>query len=298
MSPMPRIARAFAIVLLALAALVLTLGVHGYGLLQGAEDREVLPLRVRPDPALAARGRHLAELSCAQCHSPDGSLPLAGGRSNFLHDPGGPDFGTLTAPNLTPASRLAHVTDPALARAIREGIGFDRRPMLVMPSGDFRGLSDRDLSALVSYLRAQPAVADTPVARRISALAYLVLGMQALETSLQRPVTKPVPAVPEAPTPQYGEYLVDFLGCAGCHGQDFRGGRSPLIPRGPDLRPATSGDSPATLALALREGIGTNGRALDPRLMPWTSLRHLTDVEVRAIAQHLRRQTGKARPGS
>jgi len=210
MSPMPRIARAFAIVLLALAALVLTLGVHGYGLLQGAEDREVLPLRVRPDPALAARGRHLAELSCAQCHSPDGSLPLAGGRSNFLHDPGGPDFGTLTAPNLTPASRLAHVTDPALARAIREGIGFDRRPMLVMPSGDFRGLSDRDLSALVSYLRAQPAVADTPVARRISALAYLVLGMQALETSLQRPVTKPVPAGSPAETfrPLTGQYPV------------------------------------------------------------------------------------------
>ena len=298
MNPARRILQALALLLLAAAALLMVLGIHGYGLVHGAVDRPILPLRVTPHAALRDRGRHLAQLSCVGCHSPNDSIPLSGGEINFLHMPGAPPLGDLVGPNLTPGSDVEHYTDAELGRAIREGLGRDHRPLLVMPSNDFRGLSDRDLAALIAFMRAQPAVERRAPARRLAPLAYLLLGAQAFETSLQRPVTKPVPTVPERATPEYGEYLTAYLGCADCHGLDFRGGRSPLAPRGPDLRPIVAHAPPGSFERALTEGIGSDGRALDPTQMPWPVFHRLTALEVAAVYQFLRRQTGEVRPGS
>jgi mono/diheme cytochrome c family protein len=278
--------------------LLVVLGIHGYGLARGTVDRPLLPLRVRADPGLAERGRHLARLSCAGCHSPNDSIPLVGGVTNFLHPPGAPAFGELLAPNLTPGGNVARYSDAELGRAIREGLDRAGRPMLMMPSNDFRGLSDRDLAALIAYLRDQPPIERNTPPRRLSLPAYLLLGMQAFETSLQRPVTKPVPTVPPGASAAYGEYLTAYLGCADCHGNDFRGGRSPLTPRGPDLLPVVAHAPPGAFGLALRAGVSTSGKALDPTLMPWTVLRRLSDLEVAAVYQYLRRQTGAVRPGS
>ena len=298
MNPARRVLQALGLLVLAVGALLLVLGIHGYGLVHGAVERAILPLRVRPHTALSDRGRHLAQLSCVGCHSPNDSIPLSGGTANFLALPGSPPLGELVGSNLTPGSSLALYTDAELGRAIREGLGRDHRPLLVMPSNDFRGLSDRDLAALIAFLRGQPAVERKAPARRLTPLAYLLLGAQAFETSLQRPVTKPVPTVPERATPEYGEYLTGYLGCADCHGLDFRGGRSPLAPRGPDLRPIVAHAPPASFQRALTEGIGSGGKALDPTQMPWPVFHRLTALEVAAVYQYLRRQTGAVRPGS
>lgn len=297
-SALRRILQALGLVVLALGALLLVLGIHGYGLVTGTVDRPILALRVRPDPGLRERGRHLAQLSCVGCHSTNDSIPLAGGAMNFLHLPGAPALGELVGPNLTPGGNLQHHSDLELGRAIREGLGRDRRPMLIMPSNDFRGLSDRDLAALIAFLRSQRAIERATPARRLSPLAYLLLGAQAFETSLQRPVTKPVPTVPEGPTPAYGEYLTAYLGCADCHGVDFRGGRSPLAPRGPDLRPMVAHGTPEAFRRALTEGVGSGSKGLDPTQMPWPVFRRLSAIEVAAVYQYLRRQTGAVRPGS
>jgi mono/diheme cytochrome c family protein len=296
-NPIQRLLQALGLVVLAVGALLAVLAIHGYGLANGQEDRPLLALRVRPDPALRERGRHLAELACAGCHGANDSLPLAGGAANFLHEPGSPALGMLAAPNLTPGGALDRYSDAELGRAIREGLDARRRPMLVMPSNDFRPLSDRDLAALIAYLRSQPAVARATPPRRLSLPAYLLLGMQAIETSLQRPVVQPVAAVPEGPTPVYGEYLTGVLGCADCHGTDFRGGRNPLAPRGPDLQPSLASPTPERFERALREGVASGDRRLDPALMPWTVYRRLSDTEVAAIHQYLRRQSGVLRPG-
>jgi len=290
--------QALGLVVPALGALLLILGIHGYGLAHGTVDRPLLPLRVRADPGLGERGRHLAQLSCVGCHSANDSLPLAGGTINFLHLPGAPAFGELVGPNLTPGGNVARYSDAELGRAIREGVDRDRRPMLIMPSNDFRGLSDRDLAALIAFLRAQPRLERAAPARRLSPLAYLLLGAQAFETSLQRAVTRPVPTVPEGPTPAYGEYLTAYLGCADCHGADFRGGRSPLAPRGPDLLPIVTRAPPESFQRALTQGIGASGKVLDPTQMPWQVFRRLSTIEVAAVYQFLRRQTGAVRPGS
>ena len=295
---MRRLMQVLAIAVAALGALAVTLSVHGYSVAHGREKRQLLPLREAPDPSLAARGRHLARIACAGCHSPADTLPLAGGRANFLALPGGPVLGQLYAPNLTPGGRLTHYGDAALGSAIREGLDPERRPLLVMPSKDYRGLSDRDLAALIAFLRAQPPVEAAVPPRRIGLLAYLALGMQVFETSLQRPVTIPVPEVPEGPTVEYGKYLTGMLGCAGCHGVDLRGGRDPFAPRGPDLVGLVSRHPRDTFARALREGIGADGRGLDPTRMPWAPWRDLSDVEVTAVYDYLKSQAGAARPGS
>ena len=298
MIPIRRILTALGLVVLAFGALVLVLEIQGYGLAHGTVDRPLMPLRVRPDPRLAERGRHLALLSCVGCHSTNDTIPLAGGDINFLHLPGTPALGELVGPNLTPGGNVARYSDAELGRAIREGLDRAGRPMLVMPSNDFRGLSDRDLAALIAFLRAQPAIERAALARRIVPLAYLLLGAHALETSLQRVVENPVPAIPEAATPAYGEYLTAYLGCADCHGTDFRGGRNPLAPRGPDLRPMVAHAPPEAFQRALTEGVGGSGRTLDPTQMPWPVFRRLSTLEVAAVYQFLRRQTGAVRPGS
>lgn len=298
MNPIRRIVQALGLLVLALGALLLVLGIHGYGLTRRMADRPVMPLQVRPAPGLGERGRHLALLSCVGCHSANDSIPLAGGDINFLHMPGSPALGELVGPNLTPGGNVARYTDAELGRAIREGLDHDGRPMLAMPSNDFRGLSDRDLAALIAFLRGQPAIERAAPARRLAPLAYLLLGAHALETSLQRVVAQPVPAIPEGATPAYGEYLTAYLGCADCHGTDFRGGRNPIAPRGPDLRPIVAHAPQETFRRALTEGVGADGRALNPMLMPWPVFHRLSEFEVAAVYQFLRRQTGAVRPGT
>ncbi len=277
--------RTVAALLAALLLILVALIVSGYGLATKRQSNPVPDLRVVPDSALIARGRHLSEIHCASCHSPDRQLPMSGGVENQL----GPPFGALYAPNLTPAGRLRSYSDGELARAIREGVNREGRAMVVMPSASFHALSDRDLSALIAYMRSQPRVERVVGSRKMSPVAYLVLGLHLYETSVQLPVARPVPDVPPDSTPAYGAYLVSTLGCRDCHGESLRGGRKgQLPPLGPDLIGPAHGQSQPAFELALRQGIGSRGEPLDPMRMPWPAFSRLTDLEVTAIHQYLR----------
>lgn len=114
------------------------------------------------DPLLE-RGRYLMQgiVACGNCHTPQGprgplpSKELAGGLP-FEEKP----F-TAYASNITPdpETGIGRWTDAQLITAIREG----KRPdgSLIgppMPIGLYRGLSDRDVRAIVAYLRSVPAV--------------------------------------------------------------------------------------------------------------------------------------------
>jgi mono/diheme cytochrome c family protein len=248
------------------------------------------PLPVASDSALVARGAHLAEVICAGCHSGDHSARLAGGHEDFFGEPGMPPFGRLYAPNLTGGGRLAVYTNDELARAIREGIGREGTPLIVMPSQDYHGLSDHDLAALIAWLRAQPPDSYSPPARRILPFAWFVLGAGIVRNSVQPALTGPVPDVPEAATPGYGRYLATAIGCRDCHGMDYRGGGDPFAPRGGDLVAMVGAHPFEAFDAAVRGGQGSDGRALDPMKMPWASFQHLRDDESRAIYEFLKRE--------
>jgi len=66
-------------------------------------------------------------------------------------------MGMLYAPNLTPSGNIKDWTGGEVVRAIREGVHKDGRSLLIVPSGDFKNMSEEDVKALVAYLRSQPA---------------------------------------------------------------------------------------------------------------------------------------------
>ena len=289
-----RVLRAILKILLAAVILVVlvvvALLVHGHGLAENRVANPVPALRVAPDPALIPRGRHLAEVNCGGCHAPGlaGGVVLSGGSENFFDITDGPKFGMLRGPNLTPGGVLRGASDGMISRAIREGVGFDGRPLLVMPSPHYHAMADRDVAALIAYLRSQPAVDQVVPKRNLNVLAYLILGLHQFETSAQLPVPAEIPLPGEAPDSTYGAYLTPILACSDCHGADFRGGRKGQFPPiGPDLVALTRARPLATFELALRHGVKPAGGALNPNLMPWPVYSNLTDLEVQAVYEFL-----------
>lgn len=168
---------------------------------------------LRRDPTLVERGRYLVETIgfCGGCHTtrgPDGRLlpdmNQAGGR--IIAERG---FRAV-APNITPdpETGIGRWSDSDVAVAIREG----RRPdgsMIgpPMPIELYRGLSDRDLSAMVAYLRAIPPIRNAVTQRS----AYPVA-----PTSFGPPVSG-VPDPSDDPVAR-GAYLAGPVGhCTYCH---------------------------------------------------------------------------------
>jgi mono/diheme cytochrome c family protein len=116
-----RVAKWVGLVLSSLLATISTLAVGvaliGFDKLNFPPHRPaVTDLKVAGSPEQVARGARFGEL-CAACHSPDGNVPLAG--QDFFKE--GPPFGTLYAPNLTPAGEIKDWSDGEIVRAIREG---------------------------------------------------------------------------------------------------------------------------------------------------------------------------------
>src|SRR5215472_17765906 len=67
----------------------------------------------------------------------------------------------LVCPNITPdrETGAGSWSDLQLARAVREGIGYDGRILdKAMPYWNFRYLTDEDLASLIVFLRSIPAV--------------------------------------------------------------------------------------------------------------------------------------------
>ncbi|MGH2518592.1 MAG: c-type cytochrome [Chloroflexota bacterium] len=148
---------------------------------------------------------------CAACHSTNSQLPLSGRNSNFLGSP----LATLYAPNLTPGGKLKAWTDGQFLRAIRDGVDASGHSLMIMPSDAFHHLSDHDARALVAYLRSQPAVQHQVPERDVQ------IGAGLFPTSAQPAIKEPVTAPPAAVTKEYGQYLVESIGCSSCHGENL-----------------------------------------------------------------------------
>jgi hypothetical protein len=119
------------------------------------------------DPAVIKRGEYLVygPAHCVECHvgSPDeieraaerGERPALSGGMKFAAAP----LGALYSRNLTPdvETGIGRYSDGQIARMLRSSVRPDGRAsvQLLMPFGD---MSDADIVAILSFLRAQPAV--------------------------------------------------------------------------------------------------------------------------------------------
>ena len=222
---------------------------------------------------LLERGEYLMKsvVACGNCHTPLGpqgeiaGMELAG-RAPMEKVPA---F-TANAGNLTPDDEtgLGKWTDEQIIAAIREG----KRPdgSIIgppMPIGLYRGLSDRDVRAIVAYLRALP-----PVKNAIPASTYKI----PLPPAYGPPVTS-VAEVPRDDKVAYGAYLAGPLGhCIECH--------TPMGPKGPDFRNA--------LGAGGFEFHGPWGVSVSPNITP-TGLSEYSDDEIIGMIS-----TGKRPDGS
>lgn len=262
----------------------------------------------RLDPAvepeetdLVARGRHLVTVvaQCSFCHGPD----LAG---RALADD--PWIGRLHSANLTRGKGgVGGILDDAQWEAALRG-GLDRhgRSLLLMPSAHLARLGDRDLAAIVAYVRQVPPVDRIVPTRhagwltRVVVTAGLAPDLLAVEQVRQfvdasrRPATND--EIEIAPSAEYGEYLVALGSCRVCHRADLKGGLHPLSLPGEPIPPDLTASGPlrawhrADFDRAMRAGVTPDGRSLDREAMPWPAFAGLSDLELEAIWRYLRTQ--------
>ena len=260
--------------------------------LQRKYDIQSAALMTSADGSDLSRGKHVATIrGCVACHGSN----LAG--RVFLDHP---MIGRFVASNLTAGHGGigAQYSDSDWARAIRHGVNRSGRALLVMPSIEFFYLSDADLSALVAYVKRVPSVDNVLPPSAVSLIGrgvitlkrdVSILSAERIDHNAPHPVA---PAV--GVTADYGRYLAST--CRGCHGDGFSGGAIPGAP--PNWPPAPNLTPEAGAALArwslpqfaqtLRTGNTPEGKALDPRYMPWKVLGQMTDDELQALWLFLR----------
>ena len=188
-------------------------------------DAPLPAIHASTDPDVISRGEYLVRgpAHCAACHTSKDAAreaadsgafpPLSGGRA-FTAGP----LGVIYSKNLTPdlETGIGRYTDAQIARMLRFSVRPDGKAsvQLLMP---FANLSDGDLTAVISYLRAQPAVRN-PVPQNQFTLVGKVVKSFAPGFK-PRTHVEPVARTPKmAPTVERGEYLARTVAnCVGCH---------------------------------------------------------------------------------
>jgi mono/diheme cytochrome c family protein len=261
------------------------------------------------DSAIVERGHYIVRsvAGCASCHgdptqraayAEGAETPLIGG---FVFDI---PPGKVYPRNLTPDAEtgLGDVSDSAIARALRFGVGHDGRALL--PFMEMQGLADDDLRAVVSYLRTQK-----PVHNPVPAHYYNLLGMVVKATALAHPVgpSSPPPAhAPRGTTVETGKYLVESVAlCWACHTERNQMTGALTGPRFGGTKGFTEADdpthswSPPNITSDPETGrLGKmsedqfvarfrQGRVLPGSPMPWQGFSRLNEDDLRAIYRYL-----------
>lgn len=275
------------------------------------------------DAASLEDGRHIFRFrGCEACHSSGEYLDLSGpGQTGNIHlvSPSqdvphmeghvyldDPAMGKVIATNLTPGKGGvgASYTDEDWVRAIRHGIRPDGSPLLFMPSTEFYFLSDKDLGAVIAYIKSAPPVDHEQPRSSLSLTGRVIMTLLPAFTFIPAeliPQDVPRPASPEPGiTPEYGEYLTPS--CKVCHGLTMSGGPIPGFPSSwPPALNLTFGEGSSLptwtendFMTAIRTGRTPDGRELRAKYMPWRSYKYMEDDELKAVWVYLQSLPHKA----
>jgi mono/diheme cytochrome c family protein len=193
-----------------------------------------------------------------------------------------PMIARIWSPNLTKS--ISQYSDDQLGTIIRHGIWPDGTSSPAMPSSMYYDLSDRDVAAIIAFLRTVPPVENDlpPVSIRIMGRFGLAMGEFNMQADLIDHDATRIPPVDSAGLPN-GRYLA-YTACTECHGQDLEGG---FGGRAPPLV-IVKAYSPEEFARLLETGVPRDGRDLN--VMDDVALSRfsdLTDEEVEALYTYL-----------
>lgn len=258
------------------------LSLAGAARLNKTRDIQAEAVPIPTDAAALARGEHLVNVACRDCHSAD----LSG--SPLLEEP---PIGTVYAANITGLAETH--TDVDLVRAIRHGVDTDGRQLMIMPAESFIHFSQEDLGAVIAYLKTAPRTGDDTPPPQLAPVGRILLGAGLFGDVFPAEYIDhalPFPEMPEVgANVAYGEYLSRF--CSSCHGQNLTGGQpaDPESPPAPSLTPgsALADWTEADFLTAMRTGVTPDGRHLNPDFMPWRSFGKFDDDELRGLWMYL-----------
>jgi len=169
---------------------------------------------------LVKRGDYLVNgiLTCGNCHTPKGPTgdimdkAFSGGLSWDE-----PPF-KVTAPNITPdkATGVGNYTDAQLKTVLRKGIKPNGTPIaMVMPSGFYEIMTDRDLDAVIAYLHTLK-----PISNKVADPIYKMQQHHPIPPGGDKPFTEAM----MSDKVKKGFYLATIAHCMECH--------TPMGPRG------------------------------------------------------------------
>jgi mono/diheme cytochrome c family protein len=197
------------------------------------------------DPAVIARGEYLVygPAHCVECHASSfvefqkvvngEKVPLQGG-TRFA----APPLGAIYSKNLTPDKEtgIGRYSDGQIARMMRYNVRPNGRAS-VAPMMPFHNMSDEDVTAIISFLRAQPPVRNQVPENEWTLAGKVIRSISATFKPRDPEDVKPPRVAPqEKATRERGEYLARYVAnCVGCHtplhdttfeptGPDFSGG--------------------------------------------------------------------------
>jgi cytochrome c553 len=274
--------------LIVLAFVVLyIIGMVKWNSIRGKEyEVPVEPITIPTDQASIARGEHIATIRmCKDCHTENWS-----GQSDSV-----PGLITLSMPNLTPGAGGvgATNTDEDWVRAIRHGVGYDGRGLLLMPSRVWYYLSDEDLADLIAYLKSLPPVDNEPPKTELGPLGRVMMTLGQLPPEatvadaavIDHDAPRPVAPQPGV-TVEYGMYLART--CTLCHGSElngqtiFDGSVALNLTPGGEMK----GWSEEDFITTMRTGVTPSGHQLKS-VMPWKYFGQMTDDELKAVWMYL-----------
>ena len=268
------------------------------------------------DSSVVARGRYLVlhVAVCGHCHSttngapgPDGEVQLSGVRlmrNGVRSDdasPGAPDAPPadgvgLSVPNITSDVKtgIGAFSDATIARTLRSGLTHDGHKVPMM---NFV-LSDDDLTAVVSYLRA-----TKPVEHEVLRVEFKLLpGILPSDNAAIH--AKPFKRSPRGISVESGRYMVESVAdCGGCHtatdmrtgqlsGSPMSGGVSYADEKNPQLIYQSANLTRAgRLATWSENDFVARFRAgplLDGAPMPWAAYQGIQENDLRSIYRYLK----------
>lgn len=269
-----------------LVVLVLIVGTAGW--ITGRNKVRLQKIYDVPLPELGepsadlALGERIARVrnGCVDCHGAD----LGG--AVVINDPA---LAVVSGPNITPHA-LKDWSDAEIARAIRNGLHRSGRPLFVMPSKEYLGLSKDDLKALIAYLRSVPSVDRPNVPYELGPVGEVLMGLGVAQfiaaERIDHQATPFTDKPAEAITAAFGQYLASTA-CTGCHGDAYTGG--PIAGGDPSWPPASDLTQRALaewneedFIRAMKTGTSKNGQALRAP-MPIQLTSQMSDLELKSL---------------